>query len=98
MLQFSFSLPRIFPLWERSQFKIPPPKIHDLENAPEKPARALKYLIKLNHANHAILFHERKFYNHVPHVSFLNYPNMEYGKSGKGREWMDGCANVTYSY
>ncbi|ODM15120.1 hypothetical protein SI65_09359 [Aspergillus cristatus] len=68
MLQFSFSLPRIYPLWERSQFKIPPPKIYELENAPEKPTRALKYLIKLNHANHAILFHERKSHNHIPHL------------------------------
>jgi hypothetical protein len=26
-------------------------------------------LLKLNHANHAILWNDRKFHNHVPHVS-----------------------------
>lgn len=86
MLQFSFSLPRIFPLWEKSQFKIPPPKIHDIENAPEKPTRALKYLIKLNHANHAILFHERKSHNHIPHVSPSSQTSMlhdNYNVDGK---------------
>lgn len=77
MLSFSFSLPRIFPLWEKSHFKIPPPKIYKIENSPEKPTRALKHLIKLNHANHAILFNERKFYNHVSHVIALMYNDMD---------------------
>jgi hypothetical protein len=31
----------------------------------------LKHLLKLNHANHAILYNERKFHNHAPHVCFL---------------------------
>ncbi|KAJ5632903.1 hypothetical protein N7490_009242 [Penicillium lividum] len=46
---------------------IPPVKIHDIE-APEKHARALKYLLKLNHANYAILYNHRKFHNHAPHL------------------------------
>lgn len=52
-------------------FNIPSVKIHEIETAHEKPARALKHLLKLNHANHAILYNRRKFHNHAPHVSIL---------------------------
>ncbi|KAF9892832.1 hypothetical protein FE257_000421 [Aspergillus nanangensis] len=50
-----------------------PPKdnsvqIHETDTAQEKPARALKHLLKLNHANHAILWNELQFHNHVPHI------------------------------
>lgn len=48
---------------------IPPVKVHEIDSAPEKPARALKHLLKLNHVNHAILFNDRQFHNHMPHVS-----------------------------
>ena len=33
-----------------------------------KPVRTLKHLLKLNHAEHAILFHDRQFHNHLPHI------------------------------
>lgn len=42
--------------------------IHEVETLQEKRARTLKHLIKLNHVNHAILFHNRQFHNHLPHV------------------------------
>ena len=48
---------------------IAPVPIHDVEARPEKRARKLKHLIKLNHANHAILFHNLHYHNHMPHVS-----------------------------
>lgn len=48
---------------------IPAVKVHEIDAAPEKPARALKHLLKLNHVNHAILFNHRLFHNHMPHVS-----------------------------
>ncbi|KAN0074045.1 Protein of unknown function (DUF4243) domain containing protein [Elaphomyces granulatus] len=47
---------------------IPSVKIHEIETAAEKPSCALKHLLKLNHVNHAILFNERRFHNHLPHV------------------------------
>lgn len=57
--------------WEKQAIDIPSVKVHDIENAQEKPARALKHLLKLNHANYAILYNGRKFHNHAPHVSFI---------------------------
>lgn len=48
---------------------IPAVKVHEIDSLPEKPARALKHLLKLNHVNHAILFNHREFHNHMPHVS-----------------------------
>lgn len=50
---------------------IPSVEIHDVETATEKRARRLKHLLKLNHANHAILFHDLHFHNHMPHVRRL---------------------------
>ncbi|KAL5688518.1 hypothetical protein EMGR_000746 [Emarellia grisea] len=67
----SFSLPSFsfLPSWKRQTvFDIPPVRVHDVDTAHEKPARALKHLLKLNHANHAILYNERKFHNHAPHI------------------------------
>jgi hypothetical protein len=58
--------------FEKQVIDIPSVKVYDLENAQEKPARALKHLLKLNHANFAILYNARKFHNHAPHVSFTN--------------------------
>ncbi|KAJ5548739.1 hypothetical protein N7513_005973 [Penicillium frequentans] len=52
---------------EKKVIDIPPVQTHDIE-APEKPARALKYLLKLNHANYAILYNHRAFHNHAPHL------------------------------
>ena len=45
-----------------------PTSIHDIERDKSKTGRTLKHLIKLNHAEHAILFNDRKFHNHLPHV------------------------------
>lgn len=44
-----------------------PVEIHDIETAPEKRPRTLKHLIKANHINHSILYHEARFHNHLPH-------------------------------
>ncbi|KAJ5110948.1 hypothetical protein N7532_001483 [Penicillium argentinense] len=69
---FQFPLPSLksFKLfsWEKQAIDIPSVKTHDLESAQEKSARSLKHLLKLNHANHAILYNERKFHNHAPHL------------------------------
>ncbi|OOF96746.1 hypothetical protein ASPCADRAFT_206917 [Aspergillus carbonarius ITEM 5010] len=73
----SFRLPsinKLLPWGDRVLFTLPSVKIHEIDTALEKPARALKHLLKLNHANHAILYNERRFHNHAPHIlcsSFL---------------------------
>ncbi|KAJ5114886.1 hypothetical protein NUU61_000645 [Penicillium alfredii] len=73
---FTISLPSFrFFTWGRQVIDLPPVKVHDVETAQEKPARALKHLLKLNHANYAILYNDRRFHNHAPHIlssAFLN--------------------------
>ncbi|KAI9927811.1 hypothetical protein ASPWEDRAFT_173462 [Aspergillus wentii DTO 134E9] len=75
MLNFSFPFSNPFSSWgDRTSFDIPPVKVHEIDTAPEKPARALKHLIKLNHVNNSVLYNERRFHNHAPHLlssSFL---------------------------
>jgi hypothetical protein len=68
---FSISLPslKIFSSGKGHSIDLAPVQVHEIETAQEKPARALKHLLKLNHANHAILWNNRKFHNHAPHVS-----------------------------
>lgn len=47
---------------------IPPVEAHAIETSPEKRARTLKHLLKANHVNHSILFHDLEFHNHLPHI------------------------------
>jgi hypothetical protein len=68
---FSY-LSRLF--WPQSTdpaIRIPSVKIHEIETAVEKSGRALKHLLKLNHANFAVLYNERRFHNHTPHVCWF---------------------------
>ncbi|KAL4783502.1 hypothetical protein BJX76DRAFT_251078 [Aspergillus varians] len=68
MFSFNFNFLRnVLPGGGRAVFSLPPCKELEIDTAHEKPARALKHLLKLNHANYAILWHERKFHNHAPH-------------------------------
>jgi hypothetical protein len=60
-------LKSLLPCGERVIFNLPPCEMVDIDTAQEKAARALKHLLKLNHANYAILWNERKFHNHAPH-------------------------------
>jgi hypothetical protein len=70
MFQISFPSLRLSKLFgEKQAIDIAPVKAHDIENAQDKSGRALKHLLKLNHANHAILYNDRRFHNHAPHVS-----------------------------
>lgn len=50
------------------RIEIPSVTVHDVETSAEKRDRRLKHLLKLNHANHSILWNERRFHNHTPHV------------------------------
>ncbi|KAF2467511.1 uncharacterized protein BDR25DRAFT_266949 [Lindgomyces ingoldianus] len=47
---------------------LPPVEIHDVETAAERRARTLKHLLKANHANHSIIYHQLRFHNHAPHI------------------------------
>lgn len=47
---------------------LPSVVIHDVETAAEKRPRTLKHLLKANHANHSIIYHELRFHNHTPHI------------------------------
>jgi hypothetical protein len=43
-------------------------EIHDVETAPEKRPRTLKHLIRANHVNHSIIYHNLQYNNHMPHL------------------------------
>ncbi|KAI1081761.1 hypothetical protein F5B20DRAFT_535290 [Whalleya microplaca] len=47
---------------------IPPVEVHNVETAPEKRPRTLKHLLRANHANHSIIYHDLRFDNHLPHI------------------------------
>ncbi|KAF2682458.1 hypothetical protein K458DRAFT_59101 [Lentithecium fluviatile CBS 122367] len=47
---------------------LPSVEIHDVETAAEKRPRTLKHLLKANHANHSIIYHDLRFHNHAPHI------------------------------
>ncbi|KAI1917093.1 hypothetical protein LOZ39_003550 [Ophidiomyces ophidiicola] len=52
---------------------IAPAEIYDVETAREKSARALKHLLKLNHANFSLLYNGLMLYNHIPHLLSTAY-------------------------
>ncbi|RAH66963.1 questin oxidase family protein [Aspergillus aculeatinus CBS 121060] len=68
MISFLPSFGRWRPWGDSKVFNISPVEVHEIDTAQEKPARALKHLLKLNHANYAFLWNERKFHNHAPHI------------------------------
>ncbi|KAL5121213.1 hypothetical protein ACEQ8H_000681 [Pleosporales sp. CAS-2024a] len=72
-----FSLPRIsVPSFLRVgggggqvvKVDLPSVEVHDIETAAEKRARTLKHLLKANHANYSIIYHDLRFHNHAPHI------------------------------
>ncbi|GAD97228.1 hypothetical protein NFIA_069170 [Paecilomyces variotii No. 5] len=104
MLPFTFSLPKLFSGSRGRAIDIQSVKIHEIETAQEKPARALKHLLRLNHANHSILFNERRFHNHAPHILSSAYLlgadaedlNRIYEEEAKGLEpWTDSPGEIS---
>ena len=74
-----FSLPKIqLPSFFTSggdnyqAIEIPSVQVYDIETAAEKRSRTLKHLIKANHANYSIIYHDLRFHNHTPHVCTSN--------------------------
>lgn len=51
---------------------IQPVTVHDVETIPDKKARRLKHLLKLNHATFSILYNKLRFHNHTPHVGAIS--------------------------
>jgi hypothetical protein len=47
---------------------LPSVPIHDVETAAEKRPRTLKHLLRANHVNHSILYHNLEYHNHMPHL------------------------------
>lgn len=45
-----------------------PVAVHDIETSRDRRLRTLKHLIKINHANHSIIYHDLQYHNHAPHV------------------------------
>ncbi|OJD12151.1 hypothetical protein AJ78_07208 [Emergomyces pasteurianus Ep9510] len=106
--QLSFSLPSVKGLFssvtaDTSAINIDSVEIHDVETAKQKPARALKHLLKLNHANYSILYHNNYFHNHMPHLlssaylfgSDADHLNRLYEMEGKVLEpWRDSPGEI----
>ncbi|KAI0125807.1 hypothetical protein BJ170DRAFT_632605 [Xylariales sp. AK1849] len=53
---------------ESQSIDIPPVEVHNVETAPEKRPRTLKHLLRANHVNHSILYHNLQYDNHLPHL------------------------------
>ncbi|KAL1961795.1 hypothetical protein VTN77DRAFT_1045 [Rasamsonia byssochlamydoides] len=68
MFSVASYLSRFFSSRSDQAIRIPSVKIHEIETAVEKSGRSLKHLLKLNHANYAVLYNERRFHNHAPHI------------------------------
>ncbi|KAK3936200.1 cell cycle checkpoint protein RAD17 [Diplogelasinospora grovesii] len=47
---------------------IPPVEVHSIETVPDKTPRTLKHLLRANHVNHSIIYHNLQFDNHMPHI------------------------------
>lgn len=52
---------------------VKPVPVHEIETSRDKRARALKHILKINHANHSIIYHSLQFHNHAPHVSAVAF-------------------------
>lgn len=100
---------RIHKYWTTNNYAaqsidLPSVEIHDVETAPEKRPRTLKHLIKANHVNHAIIYHNLQYHNHMPHIlgsAYLLGANADqlqkiYDEESKELEaWKDSPAEVT---
>jgi hypothetical protein len=83
---------------------IPSAEIHDVETAPEKRPRTLKHLIRANHVNHSIIYHNLQYHNHMPHLlgsayllgADVNQLQKIYDEEAKElEEWKDSPAEIS---
>jgi len=77
---------------------------HDVETAPEKRPRTLKHLLRANHVNHSIIYHNLQYHNHMAHLlgsAYLLGATVEqlqhiYDVEAKElEEWHDSPAEIT---
>ncbi|KIW07580.1 hypothetical protein, variant [Verruconis gallopava] len=104
-----FQLPKLpfsnpFSYFNSRSIKLPSVKIDDIETSSDRRARTLKHLLKANHANHSIIYHNLRFHNHCPHIlgsayllgSTSEHLNDIYDKESKQLEgWKDAPGEVT---
>ncbi|PLN82257.1 hypothetical protein BDW42DRAFT_166928 [Aspergillus taichungensis] len=62
------SLSNLIPWRDRTPFSIPPVQTHEIDTAQERPARAVKHMLKLNHTNYSLLRSDGAHRNQMPHV------------------------------
>src|ERR1700710_908764 len=83
---------------------LPSVEINDVETAPEKRPRTLKHLIRANHVNHSIVYHNLQYHNHMPHLlgsAYLFGANVDqlqniYDEESKElEEWQDSPAEIS---
>jgi len=43
-------------------------EVHKIDSHPDKTPRTLKHLLRANHLNHSIIYHDLQFDNHTPHI------------------------------
>lgn len=84
---------------------IRPVEIHNIETNPDGRARCLKHLLKANHVNHSVVYHNLQFDNHIPHIlssAYLlganeNQLNAIYEEESKALEpWEPSPAEIYY--
>ena len=89
---------------DRKRIDIQPVEVHNVEYAPEKLQRTLKHLLRANHVNHSIIYHNLQFDNHMPHIlcsAYLLGANVQqlhhiYDVESKQLDpWEDSPAEVT---
>lgn len=47
---------------------VPPVEVQNIETDAEKRPRTLKHLLRANHVNHSILYHDLQYDNHMAHI------------------------------
>ena len=104
-----FQLPKIpipnpLAYFRSRSINIPAVKIDDIETSSDRRARTLKHLLKANHANYSIIYHNLNFHNHTPHIlgsAYLlgatsEHLNSVYDAESKQHEaWQDAPGEVT---
>jgi Questin oxidase-like len=58
----------VAPKVKHRRIDIPHVEVHSVETHPDKRPRTLKHLLRANHANHSIIYHNLQFDNHTPHI------------------------------
>ncbi|AEO54420.1 hypothetical protein MYCTH_2296978 [Thermothelomyces thermophilus ATCC 42464] len=58
----------VTPRDEPTTISLPPVEVHALEGNKDRRPRTLRHLLRANHINHSILYHDLQFDNHLPHI------------------------------